>query len=148
MTQLNNPLVLRVFGLCYFQNEVGIVMERADYSLQYPTPLTLESLDFALQLVSAVKYLHARSVLHHDIKPANLLVCNGKLKVSDFGTARTISNNTVKNVSVTYTPKYAAPEVLDNKASMHSDVYNIGMKLCATKLLLKGCLLIKFYVRN
>lgn len=37
-------------------------------------------------------YLHANLVLHEDIKPANILVVNGVPKISDFGSAKTLSS--------------------------------------------------------
>jgi serine/threonine protein kinase len=40
------------------------------------------------QLLAAVGYLHANLVMHGDLKPANLLLsAEGRLKISDFGSA-------------------------------------------------------------
>jgi cyclin-dependent kinase-like len=47
---------------------------------------------YALQLIKAVAWCHARDIIHRDIKPENLLISTtGKLKLCDFGFARPIS---------------------------------------------------------
>lgn len=37
------------------------------------------------QIVSGIKYLQSRNVIHRDLKPENLLLCDGVIKISDFG---------------------------------------------------------------
>ena len=40
-----------------------------------------------MQLLQALQYLHRRGVLHRDLKPDNVLVVEGQVKVLDFGLA-------------------------------------------------------------
>ncbi|KAL0209255.1 hypothetical protein RCL1_003513 [Eukaryota sp. TZLM3-RCL] len=131
MSSLNHPLVIRVFGIVYLhQNRVGIVMERAMHSLPAPTVTSPESLKHAIDIVNAVKYLHSRSIVHYDLKPANILIANNHIKLTDFGTSRTVSSTTtIATTTAAFTPKYAAPECLDKKVSPQSDVYSIGVIL-------------------
>ncbi|KAL0225324.1 hypothetical protein RCL1_003236 [Eukaryota sp. TZLM3-RCL] len=132
MFSLSHPLVLRVFGMTYADGRVGIVMERADHPLYSPTPLTLATITNAIDTVLAVHFLHSRSIVHHDLKPENVLMVNGKIKVADFGTARTISSNTCSKSTRAFPPKYAAPELLDDEYFPQSDVYSLGLLLYET----------------
>ena len=61
--------------------------------------------------LSALKYLHALSVIHRDIKPENLLLAaNGDLKVADFGLSIDVTQE--RPVTRVGTLDYMAPEVV------------------------------------
>ncbi|KAG2647522.1 hypothetical protein PVAP13_2KG589250 [Panicum virgatum] len=66
------------------------------------------------QLISAVRYCHARGVFHRDIKPENLLLDEaGELKVADFGLGAVADGNL--RHTLCGTPAYVAPEILSRK---------------------------------
>lgn len=54
-----------------------------------------ESLFFSYkkQLMKGISWCHAEKIMHRDIKPQNILVKNGKLKIGDFGLAKKIEKN-------------------------------------------------------
>lgn len=55
----------------------------------------------AAQLISALYYLHARRILHRDMKPQNILLGkDGVVKLCDFGFARAMSYNTLVLTSI------------------------------------------------
>src|SRR5665213_28172 len=47
-------------------------------------------IDYIKQVALAIAYAHEKDIIHHDIKPANILITeNDKIKVADFGIANT-----------------------------------------------------------
>ncbi|KAL0222291.1 hypothetical protein RCL1_002145 [Eukaryota sp. TZLM3-RCL] len=129
MKDLDHPRIARVFGLCFIQDKVGIVMEKADSSLKFPSKISYQTLSYALQIVAGIKYLHSRNVIHSDIKPANILLKNGKTLLTDFGTSKTISSSCTMHTALGYTPLYAPLEAFDSKICFESDVYSLGLVL-------------------
>lgn len=40
---------------------------------------------YTLDIVSGLAFLHSKRIIHRDVKPTNLLISNGVIKVADFG---------------------------------------------------------------
>lgn len=57
-------------------------------------PMPLDTLlDWALQIIGAIKAAHARGVVHRDIKPGNIFITdNAQAKVLDFGLAKVMAS--------------------------------------------------------
>lgn len=71
-------------------------------------------MDFWYQMLKCVEYIHKCGVIHCDIKPANFLMINGKLKLIDFGIASNISLDSTSIIKHTQagTYNYISPEAL------------------------------------
>ncbi len=104
-----------------------------------------DALTYVVQACDALAEAHARSIIHRDVKPANLFLTRGKsgepiIKVLDFGLAKSLASSEDFSVSTTPstvagqalgTPYYMSPEqvtgadVIDGR----SDIWAIGATL-------------------
>jgi polo-like kinase 1 len=82
------------------------------------------------QIVEGTMYMHARKVIHRDLKLGNLFLDSDlKIKIGDFGLATTVEYEGERKKTLCGTPNYIAPEILDRKCGGHSyevDVWSIG----------------------
>jgi serine/threonine-protein kinase len=97
---------------------------------------------YGAQIAAALAHAHDRSIIHRDIKTANVVITpSGQVKVLDFGLARlyggreladaTRSAQSATNASaVVGTLSYIAPEILrGEEASAQSDIWSLGVTL-------------------
>uniref|UniRef100_A0ACD5WCP2 Uncharacterized protein n=1 Tax=Avena sativa TaxID=4498 RepID=A0ACD5WCP2_AVESA len=92
--------------------------------------------EVATQALSGLAYLHARRIVHLDIKPANLLVSTaGEVKLADFGIAKVLSRAGEQCNSYLGTTAYLSPERFDPEAhgghyDPHAaDVWSFGVTI-------------------
>ncbi|XP_055543960.1 serine/threonine-protein kinase polo [Wyeomyia smithii] len=89
------------------------------------------------QVLTGVKYLHDRNIIHRDLKLGNLFL-NDELhvKIGDFGLATKIEYEGERKKTLCGTPNYIAPEILNKKGhSYEVDIWSIG---CVMYTLLVG----------
>jgi hypothetical protein len=100
--------------------------------LQQQGPPSLElALRWFRQALKGLHYAHRRAVLHHDLKPHNLLLsAEGHLKVSDFGLLRQATQLTIDPTSrsaLAGTPHYMSPEqAMGDALDERSDIFSLG----------------------
>lgn len=90
-----------------------------------------EIISYGLQLCDLILYLHlsSRSIIYIDLKPENIIIANGTLKLIDFGSA-IYQDEPNEGQRYSATKGYSAPEIFANdNVDERSDVYGIGMML-------------------
>ena len=83
----------------------------------------------ALSIARGLQHLHAHSVLHRDLKSANVLLdAEGVCRLVDFGSAATLRDATL--TGAVGTPAWMSPECLQSERyGASSDVYSLGIVL-------------------
>jgi HAMP domain-containing protein len=98
-----------------------------------PLPAIIELVG---QVAVALDYAHAHGVVHHDIKPENIMLIDGwkQAKVNDFGIAErrgARGDADSPNTEVGGTLAYMAPEHLRGEPTdARSDLFSLGVVLC------------------
>ena len=77
-----------------------------------------------------LKYTHARSILHRDLKPQNIMLINGVPKVADWGLSKVMTESQTTTITGGFTAYYAAPEQISNKPKdERTDIWQLGVIL-------------------
>ena len=92
-----------------------------------------EAIPWAVETCNALEHAHARGIIHCDLKPANLLLDgDGRIRVTDFGLARSLSKFTPWTAEIEGTAPFMAPEQASRcwgPLDERTDVYGIGAVL-------------------
>jgi serine/threonine protein kinase len=89
----------------------------------------MDRIKIALHIAEALEYVNGRGIVHRDIKPENVHIDpNGRVKLMDFGIAKTADLSLTKTGMTMGTPYYMAPEQVAGKpATPLVDIYAFGM---------------------
>ncbi len=143
LTRLDHPNIVRVYRYGSHEGSPFLTMELLDgqpvqaYAKSVGRPgrprRTREVLRITALVADALSYLHARGIVHRDLKSANVLVLrDGRLKVLDFGTAHIATAGEVITRAGEFvgTFAYASPEQITGGAvDARSDLYSLGALL-------------------
>lgn len=133
-----NPNIVGVYD-CFYENDtVYIAMEYLrgstlkEYIREHGVMSTPRALYIARSLAGALVVAHSASVLHRDISPDNIILCDsGEIKLIDFGAARQVVAEHSQSFSVIIKPGFAPPEQYRKKGNQGpwSDIYSLGTTL-------------------
>lgn len=134
---VHHPFLLTLERFGVVDERLVIVTELADGSLEEVYNRHRERgscgipraslLSYLHDAADALDYLHSNYQLQHlDIKPGNLLLVGGHVKVGDFGLLKDLRDADCSMVGG-LTPVYAPPELFDGRPSMHSDQYSLAV---------------------
>jgi hypothetical protein len=144
---LSHPAIATVYAFEEIDGDVFIATELVRgatlRTMLASGPLAADDLLRILtSIAEALDAAHAHGIIHRDLKPENVLLSNdGRVKVVDFGLARSLSPGAGPNPSLTVTgallgtPGYMSPEQLRGAPlDARSDVFAFGVMAyeCAT----------------
>lgn len=85
---------------------------------------------FTAQNIIALQFLKQQSIIHRDIKPKNILIHKGNIKISDFGVAKIITKHNSDKQTTTFsgTIQYMSPQILmQDSYTYQTDVWSLGI---------------------
>ncbi|GGX10597.1 hypothetical protein GCM10010297_35230 [Streptomyces malachitofuscus] len=140
--RIDHPNVVRVYDVVDEGERLWIVMELVhgrslERIIAEDGPLGPRgAADIGLGLLEALRQVHARGVLHRDIKPGNVLVEEGqrrRMVLTDFGIAAIQDAKALTVVGMLVgSPDYMAPERVSGRPQgPPSDLWSLGATLCA-----------------
>src|ERR687888_1836967 len=134
---LSHPNIVSIYDRGEAEGTYYIAMEYLDgRSLKElilsrgPAPVHV-TIDYTRQILAALRFAHRHGIVHRDIKPHNVLVdAEGRLKVTDFGIARSGPSQMTEVGSIIGTAQYLSPEQARGAGVDHtSDIYSVGIVL-------------------
>src|SRR3954452_9076662 len=134
---LNHPNIVSIYDRGEAEGTYYIAMEFLDgLSLKElivsrgPAPVSV-AIDYARQILAALRFAHRNGIVHRDIKPHNVLVdAEGHVKVTDFGIARAGASQMTEEGSIIGMAQYLSPEqARGTQVEQRSDLYSLGIVL-------------------
>ncbi|GEM_PF-634033 len=132
--ELDHPGIVRTF-------EADEADGRPYLAMEFVTGMTLEqamnerrldleqSLAVVCQVADALATAHGRGIVHRDIKPRNIMLTDGGIKVMDFGLARVLVESSITGQrEIVGTLHYMSPEqALGSAVDARSDIFSLGV---------------------
>ncbi|GAA1269239.1 hypothetical protein GCM10009677_22250 [Sphaerisporangium rubeum] len=132
-----HPSVITVFDVVTEDDRPWIVMEllhaqSLDELVRQQGPLPPRRVaEIGHQVLGALRAVHAKGILHRDVKPSNVLVTEDRAVLTDFGLAALEGDTSITQAGIVLgSAGYIAPErVLGDRASPAADLWSLGATL-------------------
>jgi serine/threonine protein kinase len=137
--KLDHPGILKIIPI-EDKSRPYIVMEYLEgesldcvLAKTYPFAIS-KAVQLASRMCEILDYMHQHDVVHRDLKPGNIMVCNdGSLRIIDFGIAKSLAMRRVTFGGFSPkmgTPDYMAPEqIKGQRGDARTDIYSLGVIL-------------------
>src|SRR5438445_8503041 len=134
---LSHPNIVSIYDRGEAQGTYYIAMEYLDGTTlkelivtRGQTPIAV-AIDYTRQILAAVGFAQRHGIVHRDIKPHNVIVAtDGRVKVTDFGIARSGASQMTETGSIIGTAQYLSPEQARGApVDPRSDLYSVGIVL-------------------
>jgi serine/threonine-protein kinase 11 len=137
LRQLDHPNIVKFRSVLHSKKRhmAYIILEWASFGSLHSHLASSPSLaaiaSIFKQIANGLDYLHGHGIIHHDIKPSNILLFDdGSAKLSDFGVGHSFDSAS----TIIGTPAYQAPEAFDDEEEIaldpvKEDVWSLGISL-------------------
>ncbi|MFI5187368.1 MAG: serine/threonine-protein kinase [Chitinophagales bacterium] len=134
-SSVNHPNIAKLYEYVVDADTPCIIMEYVEgisldsYIYKHGRINSPEAEKILIQIVSALKYLHGKNILHRDVKPQNFKIENdGTVKMLDFGISKNEYTPKLTQLGfVVGTTEYMAPEQFEHKVEKKSDIWSLGV---------------------
>ncbi|XP_042672387.1 serine/threonine-protein kinase Nek11 isoform X2 [Centrocercus urophasianus] len=134
LSKLDHPAIVKFYASFVERDSFCIITEYCeggdlDYKIQeYKESGKLftqrQIIEWFIQLLLGVNYMHERRILHRDLKTKNIFLKNNLLKIGDFGVSCLLMGSCDLATTFTGTPYYMSPEALKHQG------YNTKSDIC------------------
>jgi len=137
LAKLNDPNIVSIFDWGQFDNSYFICMEYveglslAEIIEKQGIIKPITAAKYSIQICNALEVAHKNNLIHRDIKPQNIIVTSdGTVKITDFGIAKSLLEDSTKTLNILGTSYYISPEQAQGKTLSYStDLYSLGIVL-------------------
>uniref|UniRef100_H0XEP5 Serine/threonine-protein kinase Nek11 n=1 Tax=Otolemur garnettii TaxID=30611 RepID=H0XEP5_OTOGA len=137
LSKLDHPTIVKFHASFVEQDNFCIITEYCEgrdldrkiqeYKEAGKTFSENQIIEWFIQLLLGVDYMHERRILHRDLKSKNIFLKNNLLKIGDFGVSRLLMGSCDLATTLTGTPHYMSPEALKHQGyDTKSDIWSLA----------------------
>jgi len=135
IAEMNHPNIVKIYDLGVADDHAHIAMEYLDGGdLRHKIDVGMgkeDAVAYMQQIASALSAVHAKGVLHRDLKPGNIMIRkDGSIALIDFGLAKRakLESEITDKGEIFGTPYYMSPEQGHGTGvDERSDIYSLGV---------------------